>query len=77
MSLETYTALVRMHEQIGPLKKELKALARDIKKVFKSRDLAESSLFLVVEAINQGRSPKEIKKIAVRGIKACKEKVYG
>lgn len=76
MNIESFSALCSIQEQIKPIKKELRALTRDIKEAFRNRNAAESALYLVVNAVNNGRSPKEIKKIAVRGLRACKEKVY-
>lgn len=72
MNLESFAALSSIQEQIGPIKKELKALERDIKKTFKKKDAAEAALYLVVNAINRGLPPHEVKRIAVKGLKASK-----
>lgn len=67
--MEAVEALIRISGEIPLIKKDLKALKKDIVEVMDKRQTAYDHLYLVVNAVNRGLSPKEIKKIAVRGMK--------
>lgn len=67
--MEAIEALIKISGEIPLIKKDLKALKRDIVKMMGKHQIAYEHLYLVVNAVNRGLSPKEIKKIAVRGMK--------
>lgn len=67
--MEAVEALIKISGEIPLIKKDLKALRKDILGVMKKRDIAYDHLYLVVNAVNRGLPPKEIKKIAVRGMR--------
>lgn len=70
--MQALDAIIRIHNDLPPLKKELKQLRRDIEKLIRRKDEARDHLYLVVNAVNNGLSMKQIKKIAVAGMAKSK-----
>lgn len=63
-----FGALVRICNELPALKTDIKKLRREVEALMTKRDQARDHLYLVVNAVNRGLPPKEIKKIAVRGM---------
>lgn len=74
VGFETLEALVRISNEIPPLKRDIKALELDIKDLMGQRDRARDALYLVVNAVNRNLSPGQIKRIAVRGMARSKSR---
>lgn len=66
--MKAIDALIKIHNEMPALKKDLKQLRRDIEGLMRSRDLARDHLYLVVNAVNRKLPLEEIKKVAVRGM---------
>lgn len=73
--MDSFTALLRIQEDIQVIKPELRQLRKDIESLFKQRNKAKDGLYLIINQIN--REPKtslaKIKQLAVRGLKASKD----
>ena len=68
-----FEALISIQQQMGPLKRDLKALDKEVRKLIVRRDIGEDYLYLVVNAINRKEPLSKIKRIAVMGLKKVKE----
>lgn len=69
MDFESYQALVLIQEQIGPVKRELKSLRKDIQRLINSKEEARNALVDVISAVNRKESSARIKALAVRGFR--------
>ncbi len=65
-------AIIKIHNDLPALKKDLKQLRRDIEGLIRRKDEARDHLYLVVNAVNSKLSYQQIKKIAVVGMAKSK-----
>jgi septal ring factor EnvC (AmiA/AmiB activator) len=65
-------AIIKIHNDLPALKKDLKQLRRDIEGLIERKDEARNYLYLVVNAVNRNLTLQEIKKIAVKGMAKSK-----
>jgi hypothetical protein len=65
-------AIIKIHNDLPALKKDLKRLRRDIEGLIERKDEARNHLYLVVNAVNRNLTLQEIKKIAVKGMAKSK-----
>lgn len=74
IAMDSFTALLRIQQDIQVIKPELRHLKKDIELLFRQRNKAQDGLYLIINEIN--REPKttlaRIKQLAVRGLKASK-----